>query len=411
MAKVLMYGYSSDRNFGGPSVIMGFRELVRAVDPDAEVVCYETTKLTPEVVAGYDFKVRAFPYRSIRSFWKDWLKTRVLHRTLGDLARREFWSDFDSADTVVNVYGICFCSKFGKDAKRFVRLHALKALLKEFSPNLAARLAGKRSVKSSCSYGGMDRAIDRISARYAARWFFDTMIAREHESARQMKELAGVRKDVPFSPDVANMMPVPEVRREADLIGIVTSFQMERQWKRTDVGYIDCMKELVRHIRNDLHCRVLLIPNQDGNQYGVIFRRGDTAVAEEIAAAFPDDDGISIQPLVGRPALELKSAIARCRVTVSPRYHGCVAALTSGVPLLTLGWHCKYDELTGLYGQKEYMLNAADCSVSRIVERLDEAHAESDRIATEIVNCRAAVRSAAVSVWSENVGMSATGMI
>lgn len=406
MAKVLMYGYSSDRNFGGPSVIMGFRELVRAVDPDAEVVCYETTKLTPEVVAGYDFKVRAFPYRSIRSFWKDWLKTRVLHRTLGDLARREFWSDFDSADTVVNVYGICFCSKFGKNPKRFVRLHALKALLKEFSPNLAARLAGKRSVKSSCSYGGMDRAIDRISARYAARWFFDTMIAREHESARQMKELAGVRKDVPFSPDVANMMPVPEVRREADLIGIVTSFQMERQWKRTDVGYIDCMKELVRHIRNDLHCRVLLIPNQDGNQYGVIFRRGDTAVAEEIAAAFPDDDGISIQPLVGRPALELKSAIARCRVTVSPRYHGCVAALTSGVPLLTLGWHCKYDELTGLYGQGRMLFPAEDCSVAGLIGKLDALYSDSERVFSDILSRRGEVRTAAVEQLRSALGCS-----
>lgn len=401
-----MYGYSSDRNFGGPSVIMGFRELVRAVDPDAEVVCYETTKLTPEVVAGYDFKVRAFPYRSIRSFWKDWLKTRVLHRTLGDLARREFWSDFDSADTVVNVYGICFCSKFGKNPKRFVRLHALKALLKEFSPNLAARLAGKRSVKSSCSYGGMDRAIDRISARYAARWFFDTMIAREHESARQMKELAGVRKDVPFSPDVANMMPVPEVRREADLIGIVTSFQMERQWKRTDVGYIDCMKELVRHIRNDLHCRVLLIPNQDGNQYGVIFRRGDTAVAEEIAAAFPDDDGISIQPLVGRPALELKSAIARCRVTVSPRYHGCVAALTSGVPLLTLGWHCKYDELTGLYGQGRMLFPAEDCSVAGLIGKLDALYSDSERVFSDILSRRGEVRTAAVEQLRSALGCS-----
>lgn len=401
-----MYGYSSDRNFGGPSVIMGFRELVRAVDPDAEVVCYETTKLTPEVVAGYDFKVRAFPYRSIRSFWKDWLKTRVLHRTLGDLARREFWSDFDSADTVVNVYGICFCSKFGKNPKRFVRLHALKALLKEFSPNLAARLAGKRSVKSSCSYGGMDRAIDRISARYAARWFFDTMIAREHESARQMKELAGVRKDVPFSPDVANMMPVPEVRREADLIGIVTSFQMERQWKRTDVGYIDCMKELVRHIRNDLHCRVLLIPNQDGNQYGVIFRRGDTAVAEEIAAAFPDDDGISIQPLVGRPALELKSAISRCRVTVSPRYHGCVAALTSGVPLLTLGWHCKYDELTGLYGQGRMLFPAEDCSVAGLIGKLDALYSDSERVFSDILSRRGEVRTAAVEQLRSALGCS-----
>lgn len=252
----------------------------------------------------------------------------------------------------------------------------------------------------------MDRAIDRISARYAARWFFDTMIAREHESARQMKELAGVRKDVPFSPDVANMMPVPEVRREADLIGIVTSFQMERQWKRTDVGYIDCMKELVRHIRNDLHCRVLLIPNQDGNQYGVIFRRGDTAVAEEIAAAFPDDDGISIQPLVGRPALELKSAIARCRVTVSPRYHGCVAALTSGVPLLTLGWHCKYDELTGLYGQGRMLFPAEDCSVAGLIGKLDALYSDSERVFSDILSRRGEVRTAAVEQLRSALGCS-----
>lgn len=385
MHKVLTYGYPSDWNFGGPSIILGFRELLRSLDPDAEMACYETAPLTRRVVADYDFKVRTFPYCGIKAFWKDFALHSLFRRFPRDEARREFWKDFDEAETVVNLFGICFCSGHRKLDGGFVALRSLLDLLRRFSPNLAARMAKKRSVKSTCSYGPATREFDRKAAAYASRWFFDVMVAREQGSAQRMHELTGgERVDLPVAPDVANLMPVPCVAREDGLVGLVVSYKMEQEWVRSDINYIDCMISLIRHIQEVHHCRIVLIPNQDGSLAGRPLRRGDTAVARDIITKTGVTARISILETLGRPAFECKEMIARCSLVVSPRYHACVSALTAGVPLLTLGWHEKYVELSSLYGQQRWMLRAEDCSAEKVVRAFDALYADRDAVETEI---------------------------
>ena len=397
MAKILVYGYPSDWNFGGPSIILGFRELVRACCPDDEMVCYESARLTPAVVAGYDFRTRRFPYRGMFAFWKDWLLWRLFGRFPPGEERREFWRDFADARAVVNLFGICFCSGPSKIKGPFVGLRAWKTLLARFSPNLAARLSRKRSVKCTCSYGPANREFDRKCARWASRFFFDTMVAREDESRRRLLELTRGKRDASVAPDVANLMPVPERARADDLVGIVVSYKMEQEWRRSDVSYLDCMAALVRHVRRIHGCRVALIPNQDGYLDGRRLRRGDTDVARDVFDRLAEKDGVSVCETLGRPAMDVKRAIVRCAVAVSPRYHACVAALTAGVPLITLGWHEKYSELTALYGQERWMRRAEDCSVEELVRSFDSLFAERLAVSADINAHAAAVRDAVLA--------------
>ncbi len=387
-AKVLIYGYPSDWNFGGPSIILGFNELVRKCRPDAELVCYESAKLTPEVVAGYDFKVRAFPYRGARAFWKDWFLWRFFGRYPSSSARNEFWRDFAASDTVVNIFGICFCSGSREIGGPFLGMRAFKALLGRFSPSLAARLSHKRSVKSTSSFGPATRKFDVKSARYAARFFFDAMVAREPGSAQRLKDMTGGRVDPGVAPDVANLMPVPGVERDGKLVGIVVSYKMEQEWKRVESTYVDCMAALVEHVRKRHGCRVALIPNQDGRLEGRRLKRGDTDVARDVFGRIGDADGVSVVETLGRPGLETKAAIVRCGVLVSPRYHACVAALTAGVPLLTLGWHEKYQTLASLYGQERWMVPAEDCSPEFLARKFDELMDVREEVSSEITDRR-----------------------
>ena len=397
MAKILAYGYPSDWNFGGPSIILGFRELVRRCRPDAEMVCYETARLTPAVVAGYDFKVRAFPYSRIGAFWRDWFVRAVFRRLPSAQERREFWLDFAEADTVVNLSGICFCSGPSDIKGPFVGFRALKMLLKLFSPNLAARLAGKRSVKSTCSYGPATRVYDRKAARYASRSFFGVMLAREQGSARRLREMSDGRVDPPVAPDVANLMPTPTVDPDGRLVGLVVSYKMEQEWKRSDLTYVDCMAALADHVRKAHGCRVVLIPNQDGYLVGRRLRRGDTDVARDIHARLADGQGVWVAETLGRPALETKALVVRCTALISPRYHACVAALTAGVPLLTLGWHEKYQALTSLYGQDRWMVPAEDCSFARLAGDFDALMAARDEVSAEIRSKKGMIEDAVVT--------------
>ena len=140
-----------------------------------------------------------------------------------------------------------------------------------------------------------------------------------------------------------------------------------------------------------------LIPNQDGTLDGRRLKRGDTDVARDILAQLSGTDGVVLFETLGRAALDTKAAIARCAVIVSPRYHSCVAALSAGVPLLTLGWHDKYAELTTLYGQERWMRRAEDCSVEELVRAVDSLFAGRVTVAAEISARAAAVRDAVVA--------------
>ena len=401
MVKILAYGYPSDWNFGGPSIILGFRELVRRCRPDAEFVCYESAKLTPAVVADYDFKVREFPYRGLRAFWKDWILWRLFGRLPSGKARREFWRDFADSDTVANVFGICFCSGSRDITGPFIGLRAWRALLGRFSPSLAARLSHKRSVKTTSSYGPATRLFDVKSARIASRWFFDVMLAREPGSAQRLSEMTRGRVTPDVAPDVGNMMPVPQVERDNALVGLVVSYKLEQEWRRTERTYVDCMARLVEHVRTRHRCRVALIPNQEGRLEGRKLKRGDTEVARDVLSALHDASGVSLVETLGRPALETKATIARCTAVVSPRYHACVAALTAGVPLLTLGWHGKYAELAALYGQERWMVSAEECSPERLKRDFDALVAARAEVSSEILRRKSAVVEAVLRSGEE----------
>ena len=64
---------------------------------------------------------------------------------------------------------------------------------------------------------------------------------------------------------------------------------------------------------------------------------------------------------------ELKNEIAACKVVVASRYHTCVAALSSGTPVLVLGWHYKYQELLSLYSQTQWLIRQDACDSGKLV--------------------------------------------
>ena len=394
---MLAYGFKLSENFGGPSVLHGFRVALEQVAPGTGIVYYDPVPVDPLAVSDMDFPVREFPYtKRIRAFLKDWALQKFMRRLPKDANRRRFWEDYRAADAVVNIYAICFCGNWG--VRTVAKKHAsrklcLRRMLEQFLPNLVARLDDKVSVKSTSSYGELCTDAVRTVARWSARWCFTRMVAREEESRHQMRELAGVKKDMPVAPDLANLLPYAVRVTERPVVGIVTSFQIERKWAGPEEGYLDCMRTLVRHVRDDLGCEVLLIPNQLNGPDG----RGDVEVTNDILGDVSDQTGVSVFDVAGSGACALKSAIATCAVVVSPRYHSCVAALSSGVPLLTLGWHYKYGELMALYGQSSRMLSTERCTAHGLRDEFDRLWTDRDRVRFDLTAKRTEVFTAVLN--------------
>ena len=396
MHRVLVYGYSSESNYGGVSLILGFRELLRAVDPDAEMVCVEDGPVPDFARREHDFISIRWPYSGMKRFWLDYFKFRFLGRKPRRADRAAWWAWFEAADTVVNLAGIAFCSKLrGVAASRIALLSAFKCLLREFSVNLAAKFSGKMSVKSTASFGPMETRVERLLARWASCFAFNEMVAREQESAFELQRGIGLKKLPPVAPDIANLMPVPVIRTEPDLVGLVTSFQMERQWKSNGGGYLETMVGLVDYVVSKGY-RVLLIPNQDRGKRARPTRRLDSQVAIDILARVAYPQRVSVAPIMSRSGLERKSDIARCFLLISSRYHACVSAMTCAVPTLTLGWHVKYRELVQVYGQEEWILPSEQCTLEALEEKFDQMISRRDEIADSIRSRQQTVKQAVV---------------
>lgn len=365
--KILSYGISIDRNFGGPSLLSGLNEGLLSLygKEGFSLVHYQRNSPEKQNLIYADVDIRECPYVGIGIYF-DWIKCYLMGRKSKSEARDLFWNEFRSSDAVLNIYGICFCSKLGGGKTRGF-LTEIKSSLCSFSINLVARLSGKLSLKSASSYGPISSFSHRIAARIAMSLMFDRMLAREIASAEQLGFKWEKEWRIPVAPDMANLMPVPYRRALTPQIGISISFQIIKQWGGDTKGYVQCIKQLIQHIYSRIGVRIVLIPNELKPEGGY----DDISVANEILSAFGPEYDISIFQCSQLSPLELKECIASCEVMVASRYHSCVASLSAGVPVFVIGWHYKYKELMDLYGQGKWMISTEDCISENLVSYFD----------------------------------------
>ena len=66
--------------------------------------------------------------------------------------------------------------------------------------------------------------------------------------------------------------------------------------------------------------------------------------------------------------VELKSIISISALHIGGRYHSVVAALSSGVPCISLAWHPKYRDIMAMYGMEEFVCDATDESAAADIQ-------------------------------------------
>lgn len=68
--------------------------------------------------------------------------------------------------------------------------------------------------------------------------------------------------------------------------------------------------------------------------------------------------------------IELKSLIALASFHIGGRYHSVVAALSSGVPAISLSWHPKYKDLMRVYGMEDFVIDDPANSPTPLIDKL-----------------------------------------
>lgn len=164
-----------------------------------------------------------------------------------------------------------------------------------------------------------------------------TVRARDAVSARRAQDVFG--REVSCVPDIAaELEPAGEVGEGSPVVFVpnahlggmygVTTEQLVDLWRNTGVQLGQPVEVVIHDIREEV---------------------GDLELGRRIAAAL-EESGIPASVTVLATAAEAKGAISGARVCISARMHACVAALSSGVPTVGIGYVGKFSGQFAWYG-------------------------------------------------------------
>lgn len=251
----------------------------------------------------------------------------------------------------------------------FADIYGRRRLATLFAAKLAAHAARTPLVVAPQTMGPFTRPLTRRLAR-ASLHRSAIVATRDALSTRHLADL-GIRRGVIEASDLALRLPyaappprAPGARPRAGLN--VSGLLMAGGYTgRNEFGlkadYPALMRALVRRLlqhpeRPEVHLVPHVIPSRRGGP------EDDLQACLDLAAELPGA-GLTVAPAFAGPS-EAKSYIAGMDFFAGARMHACIAAFSSGVPVVPLAYSRKF---AGLFGSMGYA-RTADCAAEGAAE-------------------------------------------
>lgn len=266
-----------------------------------------------------DIQLESAPIsRSSWAYWKALFQSKVMHdsRAFDLLHFSPMIKAIDEAEIILSIGGDMYC--YG------VNDYILMI-------NEKIRQSGKPCILWGCSVepeAMKGRVLEDLKG-------YTHIIARESITYNALKE-HGISQ-VSLCPDPAFQLdrvdlPLPEGFMEGNTVGINVSpmiFEYEKNAGMTMENY----KKLIEYILHDTDMHIALIPHV------VWDRTDDRKPLSLFYNKYKESDRVCM--IANRNAEELKGYIARCRFMVAARTHASIAAYSTQVPTLVVGYSVK----------------------------------------------------------------------
>jgi colanic acid/amylovoran biosynthesis protein len=322
-------------NRGAQLMLWTAAQEIRSRIPGARIAM-EATASTYQQRAGYDLltlvpKIGVQSPRRAKFFSRAYsVASHLLPRGLDSaygLARR------CDVDAFVDISGYAFGDKWPVSATS-----AVAGRVSSF------RKAGKPVVLLPQMLGPFDNtSMKRAFSKIVANT--DLLYARDHRSLESLKAFNDPRCKIQLAPDITifgDSRPPrhPVAKRYACLVP-----NMRMRDKAADTwgeNYLTAMVNAGEHL---LECGVApyIVVHDGGNE--------DTTLAVELAGRLKLADS---QIYREQDPLRIKGFMAGGIMTIGSRFHALVSSLAMGVPVITLGWAHKYEELMKDFGVQEF---------------------------------------------------------
>lgn len=298
------------------------RDLAARLGRRIEMTFFDWKDARTPYVSGSDIRIVDFG-------GKELLDPR---RYFATARRSDMVIDIGAGDSFADIYG----------GKRLRRMFIMKYL---------AHLAGTPLILAPQTIGPFTRASSRALARLSMKWS-SVVASRDKLSTEAARDL-GITGVVEAS-DVALRLPydapAPRAAGGPVRVGLNVSgllfgggYTGKNEFGLT-MDYPALVRDILRHF-HALGCEVHLVPHvlvASGPMRG----EDDSAASATLAAEFP---GTIVAPRFASPS-EAKSYIAGLDFFIGARMHACIAAFSSGVPVIPMAYSRKFEGLFGSIG-------------------------------------------------------------
>jgi polysaccharide pyruvyl transferase WcaK-like protein len=253
----------------------------------------------------------------------------------------------------------------------------------------------KRQAKNGKKYIFLPQALGPFSRTKDIGYLKDALphasliCAREETSFAHVRSLIGDAPNLVQFPDFTNLVTglVPDYYQQGDskvLIipnsNMISSRNSHGSWQQT---YIDVLVAAVAVVR-ELGLKPVLL-NHEGKGDGDIC----TLVQQKAG-------GDAIELIAEQDPLAVKGIIGASKAVICSRFHGCVSALSQGVPCLGTSWSHKYERLYEEYAQSDCLIQP-DITPAQLKQALTDAIASVD--AEEKAQARDKFKQQSTEMW------------